>query len=48
MPLVDQARAIESVINREDFTADTDLLFCTEVGGYVDEAGVSRRLRLWD
>jgi integrase len=44
VPLIDQALpAFDRLSQREQFTGDTDLVFCSAVGTYIDESALRRR-----
>lgn len=44
VPLIDQAAAaFDRLSRREHFTGTDDLVFCSEVGGYIDESALRRR-----
>jgi len=44
VPLIDQAaRALDALSRREHFVERDDLVFCSEVGGHVDESALRRR-----
>ena len=44
VPLVDQvARALDALSRRERFTGPSDLVFCNEVGGFIDDGRLRSR-----
>ena len=44
VPLIDQAaRHLDQLSRREHFTSPNDLVFCTEVGGYLNDDGIRDR-----